>query len=59
MATLRRYDEELRTIGQALEAKGVSGFELYNLRAGYFIKDLGEPHPSSLFKHMELVMGST
>ena len=47
MATLRRYDEELRTIGQALEAKGVSGFELYNLRAGYFIKDLGEHAPSS------------
>jgi hypothetical protein len=44
---VRRYAEELRTIGQALEAKGVTGFELYNLRAGYFIKDLHEHRPSS------------
>src|SRR5260370_41423832 len=46
MAALRRYDEELRAIGQSLEAKGVTGFELYNARAGYFIKDLREHTPS-------------
>jgi hypothetical protein len=45
MAALRRYDEELRAIGQSLEAKGVTGFELYNARAGYFIKDLREHTP--------------
>jgi hypothetical protein len=43
---LRQYDEELRVIGQALEAKGVTGFELYKLKAGYFIKDLREKTPS-------------
>ena len=43
---LRQYDEELRAIGQALEAKGVTGFELYKLKAGYFIKDLREHTPS-------------
>jgi hypothetical protein len=47
MAGLRRYGEELRAIGQALEAKGVSSFELYNVEAGYFVRDLGE-HRQSL-----------
>jgi hypothetical protein len=45
MAAIRRYAEELRSIGQALETKGVTGFELYNL-SGYFIKDLRERRPS-------------
>ena len=42
MAAIRRYDEELRAIGQALDAKGVTGFELYKVMTGYYIKDLGE-----------------
>ena len=42
MAARRRYKEELRTLGQALEAKGVTGFELYNVPSGYFVKDLRE-----------------
>jgi len=46
MAAPRRYDEELRAIGQSLEAKGVTGFELYKVKAGYFIKDLREHTPS-------------
>lgn len=46
MAAIRRYDDELRAIGQALEAKGVTGFELYKVKAGYFIKDLREHTPS-------------
>jgi hypothetical protein len=46
MAAVKRYDEELRAIGQALEAKGVTGFELYKLPNGYFVKDLREHQPS-------------
>lgn len=42
MPAIRRYDEELRAIGQALDAKGVTGFELYKVMTGYYIKDLGE-----------------
>jgi hypothetical protein len=47
MPTIRRYAEELRAIGQALDAKGVGGFELYSVPAGYFVKDLREEIPSS------------
>ena len=46
MAAVRRYDEDLRAIGQALEAKGVTDFELYNVPAGYFVKNLREHRPS-------------
>ena len=46
MAGSRRYGEELRAVGQALEAKGITDFELNNLKAGYYIKDLGEHRPS-------------
>jgi hypothetical protein len=46
MASLRRYNEDLRAIGQALEVKGVSDFELYKGTAGYFIKDLRDPTSS-------------
>jgi hypothetical protein len=42
MPAIRRYAEELRAIGQALDAKGVAGFELYSVPAGYFVKDLRE-----------------
>ena len=56
MAALRRYDEELRAIGQALEAKGVSDFELYNAKAGYFIKDLRE-HRQSLHSTLRNWLG--
>jgi len=47
MPAIRRYAEELRAIGQALDAKGVAGFELYSVPAGYFVKDLREQRPSS------------
>jgi hypothetical protein len=40
MGERRRYNEELRSIGQALEAAGVTDCELYNVPTGYFIKDL-------------------
>ena len=43
---IRRYNEELRAVGQALEAKGVTDFELNNQNVGYFIKDLREYRPS-------------
>jgi hypothetical protein len=36
----QRYAEELRTIGQALQARGVTAFELHSVPAGYFIKEL-------------------
>jgi len=47
MPPTRQYAEELRAIGQALDAKGVTGFELYRLPAGYFVKDLRENSPTS------------
>jgi hypothetical protein len=47
MEVLRRYAEELRAIGQALDAAKVTGFELYSVPAGYFVKDLREEAPSS------------
>jgi hypothetical protein len=40
MPAVKRYAEELRAIGQALAARGVAGFELYSVPAGYFVKDL-------------------
>lgn len=46
MATSRQYAEELRAIGQALQTRGVSAFELHCVKAGYFVKDLREPQPS-------------
>src|SRR5262245_48241183 len=46
MGTHRRFDEELRSIGQALDVDGVTSFELNNAKAGYFIRDLGEHRPS-------------
>jgi hypothetical protein len=47
MEVIRRYAEELRAIGQALDAAKVTGFELYSVPAGYFVKDLREEAPSS------------
>jgi hypothetical protein len=47
MEVIRRYAEELRAIGQALDAAKVIGFELYSVPAGYFVKDLREEAPSS------------
>jgi hypothetical protein len=47
MEAIRRYAEELRAIGQALAAANVTGFELYSVPAGYFVKDLREEAPSS------------
>jgi hypothetical protein len=51
MPTSRRYAEELRAIGQALQEQGVTAFELHAVPAGYFIKNLGEP-PFSLWNWM-------
>src|SRR5689334_3393878 len=47
MEVIRRYAEELRAIGQALAAAKVTGFELYSVPAGYFVKDLREEAPAS------------
>jgi hypothetical protein len=47
MPAIRQYAEELRAIAQALDAKGVRGFELYSVPAGYFVKDLREQTPFS------------
>jgi hypothetical protein len=47
LMAILRYAEELRSIGQALQAAGVTSFELHSAKAGYFIKDLAEP-PFSL-----------
>jgi hypothetical protein len=41
MASMRRYDEDLRAIGQALEARDISVFELKRLADNYIIE--GEP----------------
>ena len=57
MVAKRRYAEELRAIGQALEAKGVAGFELYSLRAGYFVKDLRENRPASHWRIFNRLRG--
>jgi hypothetical protein len=46
MAGTRRYDQELRAVGQALVAKGITAFELKHVPAGYFIQDLHERTPS-------------
>jgi hypothetical protein len=57
MAEMRRYAEELRALGQALDAKGVVGFELYRLAAGYFVKDLRENMSSSRWKILNWLRG--
>ena len=46
MNGILKYSEELRTIGQALQVRGVTAFDLHRVKAGYFIKDLGERRPS-------------
>jgi hypothetical protein len=42
MAATRRYDEDLRAIGQALEARDISVFELKRLADNYVIQGLPE-----------------
>ncbi len=42
MAAARRYDEDLRAIGQALEAREISVFELKRLADNYVIQGLPE-----------------
>jgi hypothetical protein len=42
MAATRRYDEDLRAIGQALEARDISVFELKHLADNYVIQGLPE-----------------
>ncbi|HEX9663628.1 MAG TPA: hypothetical protein VGB27_15185 [Candidatus Binatia bacterium] len=43
MAAPRHYDEDLRSIGQALEAKEISVFELKHLASSYIIRGTPEP----------------
>jgi hypothetical protein len=40
MAATRRYDEDLRTIGQALEARDISVFELKRLSDNYIVQGI-------------------
>ena len=42
MAAARRYDEDLRAIGQVLEARDISVFELKHLADNYVIQGLPE-----------------
>ncbi len=42
MAATRRYDEDLRAIGQALEARDINVFELKRLADNYVIQGLPE-----------------
>src|SRR6266705_1861574 len=42
MAAARRYDEDLRAIGQAFEARDISVFELKRLADNYVIQGLPE-----------------
>ena len=42
MAAARRYDEDLRAIGQVLEARDISVFELKRLADNYVIQGLPE-----------------
>jgi hypothetical protein len=42
MAAARRYDEDLKAIGQALEARDISVFELKRLADNYVIQGLPE-----------------
>jgi hypothetical protein len=42
MASMRRYDEDLRAIGQALEARDISVFEVKRLADNYIIEGAPE-----------------
>jgi hypothetical protein len=42
MATMRRYDEDLRSVGQALEARNIVDFELKLLADSYVIDGMPE-----------------
>jgi hypothetical protein len=42
MVSTRRYDEDLRAIGQALEARDISNFELKRLTDAYIISGVPE-----------------
>lgn len=55
----RRYAEELRTIGQALQARGVTAFELHSVPAGYFIKELAGRSSSTQNRLLRFLKNST
>ena len=58
MAVRRSYEEELRVVGQTLEAKGISVFEITSLPERYLIQ--GERKKSgSLGKKLAGFLGST
>jgi hypothetical protein len=46
MATMRRYDEDLRSVGQALEARNIIDFELKLLADSYVIDGMVEEESS-------------
>ena len=48
MAATRRYDEDLRAIGQALEARDISVFELKRLSDNYIVQ--GIPDQTGLLR---------
>jgi len=50
MVAVRRYDEDLRAIGQALEARDISNFELKRLNDAYIISGVPEQTRSARSK---------
>ena len=50
MVATRRYDEDLRAIGQALEARDISNFELKRLTDAYIISGMPEQTRSARSK---------
>jgi hypothetical protein len=55
----QRYAEELRTIGQALQARGVTAFELHSVPAGYFIRELADRSFSTQNRLLRFLKNST
>jgi hypothetical protein len=41
VAVRRSYEEELRAVGQTLEAKGINVFEIASLQERYLIQGMG------------------
>jgi len=58
VAVKRSYEEELRVVGQTLEAKGISVFEITSLPGRYLIQGAGK-QSGSLGKKLAGFLGST
>jgi hypothetical protein len=56
MKTKASYDKDLRAIGQALEGRGVTGFELRNQAGRYVVHGAGDT-PSSLVAKVRRWLG--